>query len=120
MKIKHKLYLALLAWTLLAIPCLSYGAGGQPINASCLAAVLHFMAKHGIRMQTWPSIVITDELKHKGLWVFKGTGIVYLKPDADCGVLAHEMAHHLMHENKQPQSEMSAHRFEQHFLASQE
>ena len=47
---------------------------------------------HGIRMQTVPSIVVTDERKYPGAY---SRGVVYVKNVDDCRVRLHEFIHHV-------------------------
>lgn len=92
------------------------------ITQACVAAVWAFFGAMHVPLETWPNLVITDEIKHIG---FYADGTVYLRPNADCGVLAHEVFHHFQFQQDGRavgpqgwmQREMGAHVFEQTFRA---
>lgn len=46
-----------------------------------------------------PSLAVVPELTHKGAYHFS---TISIRPDADCGVLVHEMAHHKQFSKKGP------------------
>jgi hypothetical protein len=92
------------------------------VTTACVAAVWLFFGQMHIPLHTWPALVVTNEIHRPG---FYADGTVYLRPEADCGVLAHETFHHWQFEYggvaRSPQEhlmrEIGAHVFEQTFRA---